>query len=65
MLLQMGPLLHFGPVITLVPSTNPATKAVINSHESQQTRLKLRNVSLSLIASPALFRNVDQPKRKN
>ena len=24
MLLQMGPLLHLGPVITLVPSTGPA-----------------------------------------
>ena len=59
----MRPLLHFGPVITLVSSTNPATKAVINSHESQQTRAKLRNVGL--IASLALFGNVDQQKRKN
>ena len=24
MLLQMGPLLHLGPVITLVPSTTPS-----------------------------------------
>lgn len=42
---------------------NRATKAVINSHKSQQTRAKLRNVGL--IASPALFGDVDQPKRKN
>ena len=59
MLLQMGPLLHLGPIITLVPSTPvkdkqiPTLPAVRVTHHSHHEILRERSQKLRSIG--ALF----------